>query len=374
MHRQNFNKTQIETSALIHNLKALQSLLGPQTAITAVVKADAYGHGMVRAARIFSEGGAQRLAVAHLNEALALRRAGIKPPIVLLRGILNRGEAEAVVEHDFISVLPEAETGVILNQESLRRGKRARVQLKIDTGMGRLGVAWSECGEFVARVLKLSGLHPEGLLSHLSSADEEDRSFSRIQIERFRSCLAAADAAGMETGASSLANSAGALWYPEARFGMVRPGIMLYGGSPAPELDLPVELRPAMSFKSLVIQIRDLPAHTPVSYGRTFVTSRATRVAVIAAGYGDGLPRALSNRGSVLIGGAKVPILGRVCMNLTMADISALPQVAPGDEAVFLGAQGKALLSGDEVAAAANTICYEIFCSLGRQGVYITGR
>lgn len=350
----------------MHNLGQVRSIIAPGTAVTAVVKADAYGHGLVEAARTFESARAERLAVAHLAEALELRKAGINCPVVLLCGILTREEAAAVVEHDFIPVLQEPAPAEILSDESLRRGKRTPVQLKIDTGMGRLGVPFNETGRFVDQVLRCKGVVPEGLMSHLSSADESDRRFTGLQILRFKDALGTAGSAGMGIDKSSLANSAGTLQYTEAHFGMVRPGIVLYGGSPSPGLVPRVRLRPAMTLRARVLQVRDLPGETPVSYGRTYTTTGITQTAVISAGYSDGLPRSLSNSGKVLIRGRKVPIIGRVCMNLTMADVTHVPDVRPGDEAVFLGRQGQAVLTGDEVAGVCNTISYEIYCAFGK--------
>lgn len=360
------NKVEIELSALRHNLAQVRSILSPGTAVTAVVKADAYGHGLVNAAKTFEAAGAERLAVAHLLEAVRLRQAGIKCPVLLLCGILSSEEAGVVVENDLIPVLHEPSTAEALSRESLRKGKRTPVQLKIDTGMSRLGLPFNETGRFVDDVIRHKGVVPEGLLSHLSSADEEDRRFTELQIRRFKDSLQTALAAGMSIEASSLANSAGLIGYPEAHFGMVRPGIVLYGGSISPDLMPIVSLRPAMTFKAKVLQVRELPAGAPVSYGRTYITGRITRTAVISAGYSDGLPRALSNTGRVMIRGRKVSIIGRVCMNLTMADITDMSGVYPGEEAVFMGRQGNAVLTGDEVAAACNTISYEIYCALGK--------
>ncbi len=362
------NQVEIERSALMHNLKQIRSVLDPETAVTAVVKADAYGHGMVPAAKALAEAGADRLAVAHLAEGLRLRKAGVGCPIVVLCGILTRSEAGAVVEHGLIPVLPEPGPAELLDEEARRRGRRVPVQLKIDTGMGRLGAPSDGTGGFVRRVMDCRGLEPEGLLSHLSSADEPDRTFTEGQIRRFQAALETARGQGMDTRASSLANSAGTLEYPEARLGMVRPGILLYGGSPSPDLTPCIDLKPAMTLRARVLQVRDIPPGSPVSYGRTYTTSGPERIAVLSAGYSDGLPRTLSNRGQVLIHGERVPIRGRICMNLTMADVTAVPGVRPGDEAVFLGRQGRRVLSGDDVAGACGTISYEIYCALGQCG------
>jgi alanine racemase len=360
------NRVEVDGAALRHNLGRIRSLVPPGTAITAVVKADAYGHGLVEAARVFEAARVERLAVAHVAEALQLRDAGVKTPVVVLCGITSGEEARAVVDNDLIPVLQEPGPAEVLSGESLRRGKTTPVQLKIDTGMGRLGVPFNETGVFVDHALRLGGIRPEGLLSHLPSADEADTGLTETQIRRFKGCLETAAARGVGPETSSLANSAGTLWFPEARFNMIRPGILLYGGSPSPEHVHNMDLMPAMTFRARVLQVREFPPGTPVGYGGTYVTRRTTRAAVISAGYADGLPRSLSNRGHALIRGKRVPILGRVCMNLTTADVTGIPDAGPGDQAVFLGRQGEAVLEGDEVAAACGTISYEIYCALGK--------
>ena len=362
------NRVLIDPSALAHNLRQVRRFLGDGVGITAVVKADAYGHGMRTAAEAFKRAGAERLAVAHVVEAVTLREEGIRGPIVVLCGVHSQDEAAAVVSHDLIPVLSDFGSVDRVGEESRRRGTRSRVQLKIDTGMGRLGVSWTETGAFMEKALAQSGLELEGLVSHLSSADEPDRDFTEAQIRRFTEVLETARSRSVSLEASSLANSAGALWYPEARLGMVRPGIVLYGGLPSPDLRSPIPLRPAMTLSARVLQVRSIPGGTAVSYGRTYTTPGERKIAVISAGYSDGLLRALSNRGTVLIRGHKFPIVGRVCMNLVMADVTELKDVEPGDEAVFLGQQGSATITGDEAAESCGTISYEIFCAVGQCG------
>ncbi len=366
------NQVIIDLSALRYNFARIRDRVGPRTAVMAVVKADAYGHGLVETARTLEDAGAQRLAVAHLFEGVRLREAGARCPIVILCGILTREEAGAVVTHDLIPVLADPAPVDMLAEESRRRGRRTPVQLKIDTGMGRLGMPYTETGSFVDTILRRNDLKLDGLMSHLSSADEPDRRFTEAQILRFLGALETARARGGSLQASSLANSAGILEYPKAHVGMVRPGILLYGGFPSPEARTSFGLHPVMTLRARVLQVRDLPEGTPVSYGRTYVTPAPARIAVISAGYSDGLPRALSNRGTVLIRGRRYPIRGRVCMNLIMADVTEWGEVLPGDEAVFLGRQGEAVLTGDDVAGACGTISYEIYCAVGRCGERIT--
>lgn len=363
------NRVVIDPSALAHNLRQVRRVLGDGVGITAVVKADAYGHGMLGAAKAFLEAGAERLAVAHVAEAVTLRENGLRAPIVVLCGVRTQDEAAVAISRDLIPVLSDFGPVGLLGRESRRRGQRVRVQLKIDTGMGRLGVPYTETGSFLDKTLSQDSLEPEGLVSHLSSADEPEREFTEIQIRRFAGVLETGRARGLSLEASSLANSAGVLWYPEAHLGMVRPGIVLYGGLPSPDRTSPIPLRPAMTLNARVLQVRDLPGGTPVSYGRTYITPGKIKTAVISAGYSDGLPRSLSNRGRVLIRGKKVPMVGRVCMNLVMADVTELEDTEPGDEAVFLGQQGDARITGDEVAASCGTISYEIYCTVGQCGV-----
>ncbi|MFP4036078.1 MAG: alanine racemase [Desulfobacteraceae bacterium] len=366
------NRVEIHLDALAHNLEAVRAHVGPRVAIAAVVKADAYGHGLVEAAKCLEAAGADRLAVAFAGEGAVLRSGGIKRPVMVLCGVGTREEAEAVAEYDLIPVLADSSQAGLLADEARKRERRLRVQLKIDTGMGRLGVPFDKAGAVLAGILDTGVLEPEGLLSHLSSADETDRAYTDEQIRRFKKVLDASGDRIMK--ASSLANSAGIVGFPEAHLGLVRPGILLYGGLPTPGLRVPFKLRPVMSLKARVLQVRGLPAGTPVSYGRTYYTEGGRRIAVTSAGYSDGVPRALSNRGNVLIQGVKAPIVGRVCMNLTMVDVTGLPGAAAGDEAVFLGVQDGAAITGDDLAEACGTVSYEVFCAIGGSGEKIYAR
>ena len=362
------NQVVIDRSALQHNFGQVRSLVGPATDVMAVVKADAYGHGMVETAKALEHAGARRLAVAHLAEGVQLRKAGLRCPIVILCGIRTREEAEAAVTQELIPVLSEPAFVEVLADESHRRGKRTPVQLKIDTGMGRLGVPHTETGSFVDAVLGRQGVALEGLMSHLSSADEPDRRFTESQIQRFLDAMETARTRGARIDASSLANSAGVLEYPKAHLAMVRPGILLYGGYPSTDLTPSLGLEPVMTLRARVLQVRSFPAGTPVSYGRTYTTPEPARIAVISAGYSDGLPRSLSNRGAVLIRGRKAPIRGRVCMNLTMADVTGWEDVRSGRRGRLSRKAGEAVLTGDEVARSCDTISYEIYCAVGQCG------
>jgi alanine racemase len=361
------NRVTIDLSALKHNLNQVKRLVGPDTKIMGIVKSEAYGHGLVRVAQVLEQEGVYSIGVAHLDEALELREQGIKLPIVLLCGIgSGMEEAREVAEKNLTAVVYDISAAELLDREASKRGKRINIHLKIDTGMGRLGVHYSEAGAFIKKIQGLSGLNLEGLMSHLSSADDPDREFTEQQIRNFKEAVNTARALGRELSLNNLANSAGIMAHRGSHFEMVRPGIMLYGGSPSPGFSPPLPLKPVMTFTGEVLQIRDLPDQTPVSYGRRYYTEGTRKMAVISAGYGDGLPRALSKRGKVLLGGKRADIRGTICMNMLICDVTGINNIRPGDEAVFLGAQGEGLITGDEIAGWVDTISYEIFISIGQ--------
>jgi alanine racemase len=361
------NEAVIDLSALIFNLRQVKALVGPETKIMGIVKSDAYGHGLLQASESLEREGIHYLGVAHTREAMALRREGVKAPIVILSGIRSRGEAAQAVDSNLTPVIFDLGMAESLNREADQRGKQVGIQLKVDTGMGRLGLTMNEIPRFIERLFEFRALLLEGLTSHLSSADEADEDYTRFQIENFKKSIETVRGKGLALPLNNLANSAGIMRYKASHFDMVRPGIMLYGGLPSPDFKSPVKLKPAMHFRGQVLQVRDLPDNSPVSYGRTYLTKGTRKLAVVSAGYGDGLPRSLSNRGKVLIGGKKVPIVGRVCMNMTLCDVTSLKEVTSGREAVFMGSQGNELILGDHLAGWGETISYEIFCSIGQR-------
>lgn len=361
------NRVSIDLSALAQNLCQVRSLVGKGTRIMGVVKSDAYGHGLLPVAASLERNGVDALGVAHVDEGVALRVGGVRSPIVVLSGIRTREEAQGIITHDLTPVVVDLEAALTLAQECERAGKRGRIHVKVDTGMGRLGIPWDQIGPFLDRVLSLESLEVQALISHLAAAEEADPGYTESQIARFETAIATGRALGLDLSLNSIANSAGIMGHPGSHFDMVRPGIMLYGGLPSPAYLSKVPLRPVMGFQARVVQVRYLPDKTPVSYGRTYWTQGPRVIAYVSAGYGDGLPRALSNRGKVLIGGNKAPIVGTVCMNLTACDITGFPAVDPGDEAVLLGCQGGECITGDDMARDAGTISYEIFCAIGRK-------
>jgi alanine racemase len=354
----------IDLAALRHNYLQLRQRLSPGVKCLAVVKADAYGHGLVPAARTLTSAGAEYLGVASVEEGLALRQEGIDQPIILLLGIVPR-ESRAAVAADLDMVLYRQDVAQALEEAARSLGKKARVHLKVDTGMGRLGLKPPEVLPFLESLKNSSDLEVLGLISHLAMADVADKTYTQKQLTEFLHLLSAARDQGWELPCSHIANSAALIEMPEAHFGMARPGIALYGSPPAPGRAWGVDLKPVMSLTTQVLQIKRLPPGSSISYGGTYTTTDWCELAVLPVGYSNGYPRLLSNRGEVLIKGQRAPIRGRVCMNLIMVDVSHIAGVKEGEIVTLLGEDGGDRLTADDLAAWAETISYEIHCSFG---------
>ena len=354
----------IDLGALEHNYRQLRRWCEPQVKLLAVVKADAYGHGLVPVARKLALAGVDYLGVGSLEEGLNLRQAGLTLPILLLLGILPQ-EAERAVAADLEVVLFRPDVAPILASAARSQLKQAKVHLKVDTGMGRLGLLPHEVLEFLEVLQEFRQIEVLGLISHLAVADQADKTYTFRQLQEFTQLLAAARGQGWALPLSHISNSA-ALWeHKEAHFNMVRPGLLLYGSSPAPDRPPPMELRPVMSLTTEVLQVKHLPPGSSISYGCTYTTSKSCDLAVLPVGYCNGYSRLLSNRGEVLVRGRRAPIRGRVCMNLTMAEVTGIPGVKAGDRVTLLGVDGDERISAEELAAWADTISYEVYCLLG---------
>ncbi len=354
----------IDLGALEHNYRQLRGLCEPQVKLLAVVKADAYGHGLLPVARTLVQAGADYLGVGSLEEGLTLRQAGLTLPILLLLGILPR-EAERAVAADLEVALYRQDVALALASAARSQMKKAKAHLKVDTGMGRLGLLPGEVPEFLANLQEFRQLEILGLTSHLAVADLEDKTYTLRQLREFTDLLATVRGQGWALPLSHISNSA-ALWeHKEAHLGLVRPGLMLYGSPPAPDRPPPVELRPVMSLTTEVLQVKRLPPGSSISYGRTFTTADWCDLAVLPIGYCNGYNRLLSNLGEVLVQGRRAPIRGRVCMNLTMVEVTGIPGVKEGDRVTLLGRDGDDRISADELAAWAGTISYEVYCILG---------
>ncbi|MCL6580226.1 MAG: alanine racemase [Firmicutes bacterium] len=354
---------EVSLDAVASNTRCLAGLAAP-AALMAVVKADAYGHGAVQVARAALEAGASWLGVAAVEEAVELRRAGLGAPILVLGPSLP-AHAETLAALDVAAAVFDELTAEALAAAGRRAGRPARAHLKVDTGMGRLGVTPDEAGvELAVRLSRLDGLGLEGVYTHFATADEAQKAFALEQVRRFEGFLALCAAAGLEFRWRHAANTAALLDLPGTRYDLVRAGIALYGLYPSPAVDRSrAVLTPVLTWKTRLAQVKWVKPGASVSYGREFVARKATLVGTLPVGYADGYRRALSGKGRVLVRGVSCPILGRVCMDHLMVGLDAVPDARPGDEAVLLGPG----LPAEELAALCGTISYEIVSTLGRR-------
>jgi alanine racemase len=353
---------EIDLDALLHNLTLVRRRVGDRP-LLAVVKANAYGHGAVEVARVLEAAGVAFLGVALPEEGVELRRAGIRAPILVLGG-LTANQAGLALEHDLTPAVYRADQVQALAAEAARRGAEARVHVKIDTGMGRLGVPAAAIGSFAPVLAAARRVRLAGAFSHFAVADDPGDPFTRQQVELFLGALRTLGEHGLEPAQVHLANSAAVTDHPPAWMTLVRPGIVLYGYPPSDRVRRE-DWRPVLSLHARIIYVKDVPEGTSLGYGRTFVTSRPSRIASLAIGYDDGLPRLLSNRGHVLVRGRAAPIVGRISMDLTTVDVTGIPGVAAGDRAVVIGRDGDQALGADRLAAWAETIVWEVLCGVG---------
>jgi alanine racemase len=356
----------VSLAALTHNCREAGRLAGDRVRVIAVVKADGYGHGAVPAARAFVRGGAALLGVSSLAEGLELRAAGLAQPIVVLGGLFA-GEAADAVGHDLAAAVWTREVADALAAAARACGRPARVHVKVDSGMTRLGLDAGDVAEFGRAVAGIDGLEMAGVFSHLASADDVVQAAVQAQIARFRDAVAALRAAGVAPALVHLANSAAVLAAPEAHFDAVRPGLMLYGYAPAAHLAPRAGLRPAMRLSTRVTQTRRVPAGRAVGYGGTWVAARPSTIAVVPIGYADGYHRLASNRAQVVVRGRRAPLAGRVCMDHVMVDVTDVPGVAAGERVVMMGAAGGAAVLADELAGWCETIPYEMLTAVGKR-------
>jgi alanine racemase len=350
---------EIDLGAVQDNVRAISAALRKPAGFMAVVKADAYGHGAVLVAQAAVGAGASWLGVATLDEGLQLRRAGLGAPILVL-GHATEDEAESAVAHDLAVAVSRVEVARALGRAASRAGRRARVHLKIDTGMGRLGVAPGDAASLARALTALDGVHLEGCFTHFATADERDLAFARAQLEQFRRALRALEEAGVSGGVRHAANSAAAMALPESHLDLVRVGLALYGIPPAPHLAGRVALRRVMRLRARVTHVKRVSPGTTIGYGRAYRADRATTIATLPVGYADGYPRRLSGRGAVALRGHRVAIAGRISMDQCTIDAGDLP-VRVGDEAELWGEE----VPVEEVAGWADTITYEIVAGVG---------
>lgn len=368
---------EIDLTALRHNFKVIRSALPASTEILAVVKADAYGHGFMDISRELEHLGVNAFGVAFLAEAIQLRKSGIDKPILLLGGIYP-GQERKCIGYNLSTVVFTLEQAQALNQAARKLFRKAQIHLKIDTGMGRLGIPYSQAPAFLDELRRLPNLALEGVISHFASADELDESgrlFTREQTERFEWVLAETRQAGFEPRYNHIANSAGALLGNCPDCNLVRPGITLYGALPSADFRGKLDLRPVMRLKSRIAMLKQVETGTTISYARRFTARDTTLIASVPVGYADGYPRSLTNKGEVLVRGQRARVTGTVCMDWIMLDVTGITGVAVGDEVVLMGADTSGnCIHAEELAAWANTIPYEIFCGISKRvpRIYLT--
>ena len=364
---------EIDLDAVAANVRELRRVTRPEARLLVAVKANAYGHGLVEVARQALESGADALGVARMPEALALRDAGIDAP-VLIFGFTPSSDAEALVRHDLIQTVYALKTARAYAERIGKSGGRLKVHLKVDTGMGRLGILpdsrrYVEPGMAVSdhairEVIDIAGLNEltlEGIFTHFASSDSADKRFAEEQFDIFMAFLDQLKRSGLEFEVRHAANSGAIIDMPHTHLDMVRAGVSLYGLYPSDEVDKSrIDLTPVMTLKARIAHLKKVSTGFPVSYGMTHTTQSPTTIATVPIGYADGFNRRLSNRGHMLVRGQKAPIIGRVCMDLTMIDVGHIPGAAVEDEVVILGRQANEAITADELAGLLDTINYEI--------------
>ncbi len=368
---------EVDLEAIAHNTRELKRIIGPDVRLMVAVKADGYGHGAVAVSQTALAHGAAALGVARIEEGIALREAGLDCPILIF-GYTLPDSADQLVDFDLQQTIYDMPTAVALSRGIGENRGRLRVHFKLDTGMGRLGMLgriapddWpgsrytQDAVAMIKGIAQLQGLRLEGIFTHFASSDSRDKGDAERQFCRFSRLLTALQAGGISIPVRHAANSGAIIDMPHTHLDMVRAGISFYGLYPSTEiLRDRIDLKPAMSLKARVIHLKKVPAGFAVSYNSTWRSSRETTIATVPVGYADGYSRGLSNLGSMLVHGQRAPIIGRVCMDLTLLDVGHIQSVAVGDEVVIFGRQGDRVISADEVAGHLQTINYEIVSAL----------
>ncbi len=352
---------EINLKAILYNLSQIKSLVKPKNAkILAVIKDNAYGHGASEVAKAIENENVGMFGVATVEEAIQLRQAGIRKPILIFCCILPE-QIESVIEYDITQTVCDIGICNALSQSARRIGKNARVHVKVDTGLGRIGVRYENAVELVKQISQTPNIIIEGIYTHFASADI-DENYTRLQIDRFNSVLFHLKKNGIHIPIKHSANSSAIINYPSSYYDMVRPGIALYGYSPF--VTDKIHLMPALSFKTQIVHIKELPSGSSISYGRTYITERTTKIATLSVGYGQGYNRKLSNQAEVIIRGKRAKIIGTICMDQCLCDVTHIPGASVGDEVVLIGKQGDQVITADELAEKIGTISYEVLCGI----------
>jgi len=348
-------RVEIDLDSIAYNIHQIRKKVGNKTKTMAVMKANAYGHGAVEVAKVAIDAGAQWLAVALVEEGIQLREAGIQSPILIL-GSTPPDQVHEVIKYNLSQTVCSRELIETLSNEAQSWNQTAKVHIKVDTGLGRLGIFPEEVAAFVKESSCLEGIEIEGIFTHFSVADE-DKAFTELQIKKFKEVISNLEREKIHIPLKHAANSAAVVGFASSYFNLVRPG----------EMNRTIPLKPAMSFKTKITYLKRVPAGYSLSYDRTFTTERKSLIAILPVGYADGYPRALSNKGEVLIKGKRAPVVGMICMDMTLVDVTHIPDVKIGDEVVLFGKQNGAQISADEIASKSDLINYEILCGISKR-------
>ncbi|MBR3833696.1 MAG: alanine racemase [Lachnospiraceae bacterium] len=356
----------INMDNLRYNIMKMKARLKSDMKILAVVKADAYGHGAVGVSLRIRDL-ADYFGVATIDEAMELRNAGIKEPILII-GYTDSEDFHKLIDYDITQAVYDVAECEKLSKVAIEAGRKIKVHLKVDTGMGRIGFASNKAGvEEALKLMSMEGLEIEGIFTHYAKADEIDKAYSYSQKEKFLEFIAGVEAGGMSFAIKHIDNSAGTMEMDDDEFDMVRLGIVTYGLYPSEEVDKSTEIKPVMSLISHISHVKTVEPGTAISYGGTYVAETTRRIATVTVGYADGYPRAQSNLGRVIVRGQYAPIVGRVCMDQMMIDVTDIPEVLVKDEVILIGGTDDKYISVEEVAQYANSFNYELVCHIGRR-------
>jgi alanine racemase len=354
---------EIDLAALRYNFNQVKRRIGKKVKILAAVKANAYGHGIKEVSHTLEGCGADYLGVAFPDEGIELRDSGIKLPVLIFSQALSH-QAKNIVKYNLTASVGSIELARAISEEAARQHKIAIVHIKVDTGMGRLGVRKERLLSFLDSLFKLRGIAVEGIYTHFPSADEKDSSFTLNQISRFKEIIKELSSLGYDIPIRHTANSAAIINFRGSFFNLIRPGLMLYGMYPSPSMKKSIKLKPVLSLKTRISFLKDVPSSTPISYNRTYLTKAPTRIGILPVGYADGFSRNLSNKGEVLVNGTRCRVIGRICMDHTMIDLKNTPAKI-GDEVILIGKSGADQIRVEDVAEKIDTIPHEIVSRIG---------
>lgn len=358
---------EIDLDNIAHNMREIRRISKSKD-IIAVVKADGYGHGAVDIVPTLLKNGATRLAVAVISEALEIRKSGIDCPIMIL-GYTPGNFAKELVKYDIEQTVFNYELACDISKEAVSQGKMAKIHIAVDSGMGRIGfIPNEESANEVYKISKLPNIVMEGIFSHFSTADEENKEYTMEQLKAYNAFIDLLTKKGVKINVRHIANSASIIDLPDVHFDAVRPGIILYGYYPSDEVNKQnIDLKPAMTVKANIVHIKTLPEGKSISYGRKFETSRPTVIGTLPVGYADGYTRLLFNKAKVIVNGKFAPIVGRICMDQCMVDLTDVGDVKVGDEVILLGEDNGLKFNGDDIAELLDTINYEVTCAVGKR-------